>query len=686
MKSLYAVFLLPLTFIPVLALAQDAPAPVAATVAATAAAPAAEAPSPVPSSENWLTGYVELGYRTQTGIAGSEATYRSIVNLGEGLKLSGTDFTILDPKKRLFERLRIRAYDWGGDPWSSFHIFVEKRGIYKFLGDYRNLTYFNNLASYADPTLPRGVVLDQQSFDTKRRMGSWALELFNGRLLSPYVMYDRDSSSGRNVSVFRTDGNEFAIPELSRDATNLYRAGVHVTLRRFHVTVEQGASVFRSDQNSNVSAGSSTNPGNNLNPVLGQPIYLSSLLRATGVRGNGAFSRLTGTATLSSWLDVYGHYMYANPHNDVNFQQLATGSFVVLSQALFYSTGQSILTATANLPHKGGNFGWDLHPARRFRVTQAWTTDRLDSRATAVTLDRLALAASTPLGNSTLGYTTLGNSTLGNTNSLLNASDNRLETNAFVEGPRHVTFRGGYRYVWGDSQGAILPAAGLPGAQFATLRRQVGLGGITWRPGTRWSAAADAEVGRGSGAWFRTSLYDYRKVRATGSAKLTSTLRLSLDYRTLHNDNPYSGVSYRFDTHQEAASLNWAPKGERLDLQASYEHCGYNSSIAYLQPQILVSAVSNYREACHTMSGLVSASLKSPVKGMPIKLLAGGSAVLTAGSRPTTYYQPTARVNVPLTKKIGLFAEWRYYGLNETFYMYEAFRTHILTTGLRFTR
>lgn len=674
MKTLYAVFLLPL-----MALAQVAPAPAPAPAATPApavteaapAAPAAEAPSPVPSSENWLTGYVEVGYRSQTGIAGSEATYRSIVNLGEGLKLSATDFTIIDPKKRLFERLRIRAYDWGGDPWSSFHIFAEKRGIYKFLGDYRNLTYFNNLASYADPTLPRGVVLDQQSFDTKRRMGSWDLELFNGRLLSPYLMYDRDSSSGRNVSVFRTDGNEYAIPEFSRDATDLYRAGVHVTLRRFHVTVEQGASVFRSDINSNVTAGSSTNPGNNLNPVLGQPLYLSSLLRATGVRGNGAFTRLTGTATLSSWLDVYGHYMYANPHNDVNFQQLATGSFVVLSQALFYSTGQSVLTATANLPHKGGNFGWDLHPARRFRMTQSWTTDRLDSRASAVTLDRLALAA---------------NTTLGNTNSLLATSDNRLETNAFVEGPRHVTFRGGYRYVYGDSQGAILPAAGLPGVAFSTLRRQVGLGGITWRPGTRWSAAADAEVGRGSGAWFRTSLYDYRKVRATGNAKITSTLRLSLDYRTLHNENPYSGASYRFDTHQEAASLNWTPKGERLDLQASYEHCGYNSSIAYLQPQILVSDTSNYREYCHTISGLVSANLKSPVKGMQIKLLAGGSAVLTAGSRPTTYYQPTARVNIPLTKKIGLFAEWRYYRLNETFYMYEAFRTHILTTGLRFTR
>jgi hypothetical protein len=662
MKTLCAVFLLPLTVF-----GQATPAP----VEAAASAPAAEVASPVPSSESWISGYMEMGYRSRSGIAGSEATYRSIVNLGEGLKLTGTDFTILDPKKRLFERLRIRAYDWGGDPWSTFHIFAEKRGIYKFLGDYRNLTYFNNLPSFADPTLSRGLVLNQQSFDTKRRMGSWALEVFNGRMFSPYVMYDRNSSSGRGVSTFRTDGNEFAIPELSRDATDLVRAGVHMTLRRFHLTAEQGASIFRSDMNSYVAPGTGINPGNNLNPVLGQPINLSSLLRATGVRGNGPFSRLTATASPVSWLDLFGHYMYANPRNEVNFQQLATGSFVALSQALFYSTGQSILSATSYLPHKSASFGWDLHPGGRFRATQSLWTDRLNSNASALTRDRLALA---------------GNLVVGSTTSLLDTNESRVETNIFVEGPRHITFRAGHRYVWGTAQGSIIPAAGLPGAPYSVLDRQVGLAGITWRPGSRWSLAADAEVGKGSGAWFRTSLYDYQKLRATGNVKLTSSLRLSMDYRKLHNENPYSGAAYRFDVHQEAASINWMPKSERLDVQASYEHCSYNSAISYLQPQILAPALSRYREYCHTISGMVTANLPSLVKGVPMKVLAGGAAVMTAGSRPTTYYQPTARLNVPVTKRVALFGEWRYYGLDQTFYLYEAFRTHILMTGVRFSR
>ena len=45
-----------------------------------------------------------------------------------------------------------------------------------------------------------------------------------------------------------------------------------------------------------------------------------------------------------------------------------------------------------------------------------------------------------------------------------------------------------------------------------------------------------------------------------------------------------------------------------------------------------------------------------------------------------------AKLWLPLAKKITWFAEWRYYGYGEAFYLYEGFRTHLVTTGLRFTR
>src|SRR5450432_4017888 len=112
--------------------------------------------------EDWLQGSVDVGYRWQPGVGGSMETYRSVVNLGSGPKLLGTEFTILDPKKRLFDRVDVRAYDWGGDPYSTLHVDAVKKKLYDFRADYRNIAYFNDLPSFADPLLARGISIDEQ--------------------------------------------------------------------------------------------------------------------------------------------------------------------------------------------------------------------------------------------------------------------------------------------------------------------------------------------------------------------------------------------------------------------------------------------------------------------------------------------------------------------------------------------
>ena len=90
------------------------------------ATPAQDPPaeSPVPSTEAWVSGYVEAGYRWRTDVGGNFNAYRSVVDLGEGPKLLSTDFSIRDPKKRLFDRIDTRAYNWGDDPYSTLHVHV----------------------------------------------------------------------------------------------------------------------------------------------------------------------------------------------------------------------------------------------------------------------------------------------------------------------------------------------------------------------------------------------------------------------------------------------------------------------------------------------------------------------------------------------------------------------------------
>ncbi len=114
------------------------------------------AASPAPSIEQWFTGSVDLGYRWLTGVDGNFPEYRSVVNLGQGLILNGLDFSIVDPKKRLFDRIDANANGWGGDPYTTARVSARKQGIYDFTFDYRNIAYFDAVPSYANPVAPAG--------------------------------------------------------------------------------------------------------------------------------------------------------------------------------------------------------------------------------------------------------------------------------------------------------------------------------------------------------------------------------------------------------------------------------------------------------------------------------------------------------------------------------------------------
>jgi hypothetical protein len=643
--------------------ADQAPAAAPATPAAAAAAPAA---SPVPSGESWLTGYIDLGYQW-AGTGGSYPTYRSVVNLGSGPKLTGADFTIIDPKRRLFDRIRVRAYDWGEDPYESLHLFADKRGIYEFNADYRRMSYFNDLPSFANPLLGTAGAIDEQAFDTRRTIGSFSLDLLKGRMFSPYLGYDRDSSSGEGVTAFETNGDEFAVPDTLSDSTNLYRGGVHITRSRFHMTLEQGGTSFKNDQNTYTATSSVTNPGNSSAPILGQTLDLSSLLQAYGIRGTSIFTKAIVTANPFSWLDVYGTFLYSEPRSTVNYKQYDNGSFVLESQILFYTSEQYLAAAAAKLPHTSANLGFEIRPFKRIRLLESWSTDRLHNAGSATQADTL-------IGG---GISTPIDAVL---QSVLATNYSQAESTIIADVSKNVTVRGGYRYTWGNGDNVVYPNNELISVQSESIRQQTGLGAATWRVTDKFSATGEAEIGSSGGEYFRTSLYNYKKARALGRYQLPRSLHLSATYNILSNRNPNVGADYKFLVHQESAALSWNPAGKTYSFEGSYEHCVYNSRISYLVPQVLTPAESIYREDCHTISGYFNGGYRKA------RLVAGGSAVLTSGSRPTTYYQPTVKLTVPLKKNIGWFAEWRYYGLGETFYLYEGFRAQLFITGLRFSR
>ncbi len=631
--------------------------------------PTTDAASPVPATESWLIGSIDVGYRGLTGIGGSADTYRSLVNLGSGPKLLGTELALVDPKKRLFDQAHVRAYGWGGEPYSTFHLDARKSKLYEFNADYRDIVYYNNLPSYADPLLGRGIALDEQSFDTRRRLASFELDLLPGHWVIPYLAYSRDSGSGTGVTTFVTDADQFPVPNRLRDVTDLYRGGVRIELRRFHATLEQGGTTFSDDQ-SVYWSGAAPNFGNVVTPTLGQTLDLTNLLGAYGIRGTSVYSKALLTASAASWLDLYGQFLYSQPDSTIHYQQQATGNLLLQSQLLFYNAEQFLVSGAAKLPHTSGSLGAEIRPFRRVRIVQSWLTDRMHDSGSESTAQTLT----------SLGFTSQMSALLA---SSLATNYSQEEIDVFYDLTSRLTLRGGYRYVWANANDVVLPPEGLAGLERSSLRRNTGIGGVTFHASQKMSLSGDVEGASSSGAYFRTSFYNYERVRARARYQLLTTLNLSADFTLLNNQNPTHGINFDYLSHQESLALMWSPAGGKTwDFEGAYTRSTERSNFNYLEPETLTADSSLYRDNEHTLTALFHVNLPA-ASGLAFKLTAGGSFFISSGSRPSSYYQPMGKLSLPLGKKITCFAEWRYYGYGEAFYLYEGFHAHLVTVGLR---
>lgn len=623
--------------------------------AAEAAKPAEEskpAEEAKAEPEKPFRGDVELGVRWNQGISGNLDAYRSIVNLGEGLRLMNWDMRF-DADKKHLKQARFSGAGWGGDPASWLRAGFGDDRWYRVGIDHRTTAYFNALPSFANPLLERGIFFSQRSFDIQRRFTEAELTLLPASRLIPYFTYTRDRGFGRGVTSFVEDANEYPVLNYLRDQTDIYRGGVRVERRKAHVTLEQGGIAFKDDQRTE---NNSRITGNRTTPFLGEQLFLNNLLQAYGIRGTSIFTRALGTAQPVSWLDLSGSFQFSQPRNDVSYSEAATGRFVDLDSLLFFNGQTSRITGAAKQPHLTANAGLELRPQHSVRVLQSWTTDRLHNAGS---------VSDTPFANR------------------LEWNYSQQQTELIVEPVARLTLRGGYRYVWGNglSRASFL---GLQPFERGELKRNVGLAGAGYRITDKLSIHSDIEIARSSQVMFRTSLTDYERIRLRGRQVLTKSLRIYGTFQYLNNSNPPSMNRFEFRNMQESLGLEFMPgSGQGLQMIGEYSRSTIRSDLFFLLPQDLTQRNDSfYRENAHTVTGLVNVPLPVGWTWHP-RLTAGGSMFLSNGSRPTKFYQPMTRVTFPIYKRCALLAEYRWYGVSQPFYRFEGFRSHQGIVGLR---
>jgi hypothetical protein len=633
--------------------------------------PAATIPPADPATGQWFDGSIDLGYRWVTGIGGSLAEYRSVVNLGEGPKLFGLDFSVIDPKKRWFDRVNARAYNWGGDPYNTAHVDAVKRQIYNLRFDYQNIAYFNAVPSFANPSAPSG--FDQQSFDTRRRNTMITLDLFPNRRIRPYVAFYRNTGNGTGIDDFvQGANNSYPVPVSLHDATNNFRGGVHIEMSKYHATLEVGGTTFREDDQTNYTG---QNFGNRTTPIFGTQTELTSLQQAYGIRGNSVYTRGLLTANITSKVNFYGQFLYSQPTTSVNYTELAGGTFAMATTLLVFGGQFGVATGSAIQPHVSGTGGVEIHATDRLRITQSISTDRQHDSGIS-------------LFNQFL-FRSLSNPTVVAANSLAQArlqivNYTTAETDLFYRVSSKLTVRAGYRYVTGDAE---VPAASLSqiGAfESGNLRRNIALAGASYRPMKKLAINLDYEGGISDQIYFRNSLNNYSRGRARARYQASDSLTFQLNFQILDNQNPARDIRFDFLSLHATAGAYWTPNNaKRVTVSAEYDRAWVNSEILYLNLPFYTPAISSYTENAHTATAVVDVAFP---KWGGSKLTAGGSLLALAGSRTTTYYQPLARVLIPVWKHVYWNAEWRYYGFSEAFFLYEGFRTNTFTTGLRVSK
>jgi hypothetical protein len=621
------------------------------------------------ASEPWINGSVDFGQRFRTDVRGSKETYRSIVNLNEGPRLFGFDFTInKEDCLCLFDRIDARGANWG-DPYNTAYISVLKRGVYNLRFDYRNILYFNALPSFANPGAPSG--FNEQWSDVRRRMANVTLDLFPNSRIQPYLAYERNSGNGTSITTWSQDvTNEYPVPTLRRDKTDVYRGGLRFQLNRFHLTLEGGKTAFKDDD---AVYADNIGTGNRSAKYFGQALSLSHLQESYGIRARSSYAKAFFTASPFRFLDVSGQFTFSEPKTTVSYVDVGIGNLTQLTTLLLYSGQMDNITGSANKPHLSGGAGFELRPFRRVRIVESWSTDRFHDSAYSTLVQTIYLSAMRGLS---LDPTV---------SDWQKVNYNRNQADLFVDVGFGLTLRGGHRYEWGDATVRSSPFSQTGALEDGQLRRQTAIAGFNFRPIRKVSLNTEYESAQTVRTYFRTSLYNYDRLRARAKWQIAEPLSLQANFGMLENKNPVPGLQYSFRSRDESVSLNWSPKdGKHVSVIAIYDRYKYDSSLNYLLPPFLTAATSDFHDAAHLATAMVD--LTGPKFLNSAKLTLGGSLTVSNGTRASRYYEPLGRLSLPIGKHVYWNTTWQWYGFNQSLYLYEGFRTHIFQTGLRLTK
>ncbi len=185
-----------------------------------------------------LDGHLLLGFRfVDTSGPGRDDKYREDVNLRGGPRLHSFSFVYTPDGglRNLFDRLQIRMSNFGGDPFESFKLSLEKSGRFSMAYERKKAVYF-----YRDlHEVGGGEVYDRHSFGFDRVMDSGSAKISLDKNVDLTFNFDRFTKNGTSVTTQDINRIEFELEKPVEEESKEISARLSVHFVRASFVLEE---------------------------------------------------------------------------------------------------------------------------------------------------------------------------------------------------------------------------------------------------------------------------------------------------------------------------------------------------------------------------------------------------------------------------------------------------------------
>jgi len=566
---------------------------------------------------------------------------------------------------------------WGGDPYNTIRLRLERHHRYRFDFNYWRMAYVNLLPTFANPLLEQGVLINQHSFNQSRRLSSYALTLFPDTGFQVRLGYDRNYAFGQALTTFSIGLDEFALRDPIRTTTNDYHLGVDMRLGRVDLTVEQDFRVFKDDIATFQPSGL-VNNGNSprLGPVGArnpQQILLTSFNRNNGVRGFIPATRLGLNSRLAEQLQLTGRVVYSDADVDFNRDEILSGTLFDLSALSFITRQSSTTVANASRPTTMADASVNYRPIARLTFTNSASFNHFVIAGNSL-VETLQILGMDFLGNPPPpGQMQRMISSLLNERTSISSFRNLFETSYDVL-PR-LTLRGGYRFTHRRADLNIpVPFRGM---EESTLDTHTGIAGLSLRATKNLRLLTQFERGTADNVFTRVEARNVTRIRVRSSFQPLEKWRLSGQYLLTDSRNPNPFVDNIQRNRTFNINSSWFPN-DRFGLDLGYTRVDVSSFTDIINPRTFERGRSVYI----ANDNVVDADLSfAPTRAAQVSF--GYSLINAQGTFPLNYHQPRARISYDFPRRITWIATWGWYGYNEKSVAIQDYRAHLLTSSLR---